>query len=117
MYAAKLRQKPEYRDLKRATDQIHKQRDMQLHQLENVKKELEMRHAKSNSILLRKKLMDHQNKLNYTNEIDRIRGHLSQIDPRFTSTREASKNRKEELIKLGGKIINKIEDYCNLLIK
>jgi hypothetical protein len=38
MYAAKLRQKPEYRDLKRATDQINKQRDMQLHQLENVKK-------------------------------------------------------------------------------
>jgi hypothetical protein len=32
-----------------------------------------MRHAKSNSILLRKKLMDHQNKLNYTNELDRIR--------------------------------------------
>ena len=107
MYAAKLRQKPEYRDLKRATDQINKQRDMQLHQLENVKKELEMRHAKSNSILLRKKLMDHQNKLNYTNELDRIRGQMAESDSRFPiGTKQRLAHRAFELKKLGAQIID-----------
>ena len=83
MYAAMLKQKPEYKDLNRSIKQVNKYRDMQLHQLDNVKKELEVRRAKGASILLRKTLIEHQNKLNYTNELDRIRGELSRRDTRL----------------------------------
>jgi len=107
MYAAQLKQKPEYKDLKRSINQVNKYRDMQLHHLETVKKELELRHAKSNSILLRKKLVDHQNKINYTNELDRIRGYMSQSDSRFPiGTKERLAKRAEELKQLGAKIID-----------
>jgi len=49
MYAMQLKQKPEYSHLKRAIHQVHKYRDMQLQHLENVKKEIELRKAKSTS--------------------------------------------------------------------
>ena len=54
MYSARLKQKPEYSNLKQAINQVSKYRDMQLHNLENVKKEIELRNAKANTILLRK---------------------------------------------------------------
>ena len=73
MYAAQLRQKPEYRDLQRTFQQINKYRKMQRNQLDNMSKELEMRKSKSSTASAKKKLID-QNKINYTNEIQRIRG-------------------------------------------
>ena len=104
MYAAQLRQKPEYRDLKRADDNLKKYRDLH-HQLKNLMKELENVKAS-----YRNKLIDHQNKINYTNEIQRIRGYLSEFGPRFTTTREALEKRKKKLIELGGKIVDSIDD-------
>jgi len=51
--------------------------------------------------------MDHQNKLNYTNELDRIRGYLSQHDSRFPiGTEERLKKREKHLKELGAKIID-----------
>ena len=85
MYAAQLRQKPEYKDLKRAVNQVNEYRSLQLHQLQNIVKEFEGRQAKYNLMSYRKKLIDHQNKINYTNEIQKIRGYLEQMDPRFTT--------------------------------
>jgi len=110
MYAAQLRQKPEYRDLKRAVDNVNKYRALQHHQLDNLKKELENRAAKNNLISYRKKLIDHQNKINYTNEIQRIRGYVSALGPRFTTTRETLEKRKKKLIELGGKIVDSSDD-------
>ena len=97
MYAAQLRQKPEYKDLKRAVDNVNKYSALQHHQLDNLRNELENRAAKSNLRSYRKKLIDHQNKINYTNEIQRIRGYLSELGPRFTTTREALEKRKKKL--------------------
>ena len=48
MYAAQLRQKPEYRDLKRAVDNVNKYRALQYHRLDNLRKELYNRAAKNN---------------------------------------------------------------------
>ena len=110
MYAAQLRQKPEYRDLKRAVDNVNKYRDLQHHQLKNLMKELENVKARSNLASYRNKLIDHQNKINYTNEIQRIRGYLSEFGPRFTTTRETLEKRKKKLIELGGKIVDSIDD-------
>ena len=106
MYSARLKQKPEYSNLKQAINQVNKYRDMQLHNLENVKKEIELRNAKGNSILLRKKLVEHQNKLNYTNELDRIRGELSRHENRFPiGTKERLEARAKHLREMGAKDI------------
>jgi hypothetical protein len=110
MYAAQLRQKPEYRDLQRTFEQINKYRKMQHNQLDNMSKELEMRKSKSSTASAKKKLIDHQNKINYTNEVQRIRGYLSQLNPRFTTTREELEKRKQKLMELGGKIVDSIVD-------
>ena len=52
--------------------------------------------------------MEHQNKINYTNELDRIRGELSKSDTRLPSqTRAVLKRREEELKRFGAQIIDK----------
>ena len=59
-----------------------------------------------------KKLVDHQNKINYTNELDRIRGYMSENDSRFPiGTRGRLAKRAEELKQLGAKIIVKLLLY------
>ena len=107
MYAAKLKRKPEYSHLQRTMEQIHKRRDMQIKQLEGVKKEIEARHTRANSVLLRKQLMTHQDKLNYSGELDRIRGYLSENSSRFpVGTRARLTSRATELKKLGAQVID-----------
>ena len=54
--------------------------------------------------MFRKNLLEHQDKINYTNELNRIRGVLSQNDTRFPSTRENLYNRAMKLKELAGKI-------------
>ena len=76
-----------------------------LNYYENVKKELEAMRTKQAKILFRKKLMEHQDKVNYTNEVNRLRGELSKNDNRFPiGTVEKLKQRIEELKKLGANI-------------
>ena len=105
MYAAKLRQQPQFKDIKRVDNQYNKFKNMQLNQLENIKKELELKVARSQSSALRNKLLEYRNKINYQLEMDRLTGYISQKDTRFPiGTVERLKNRQEELKKLGAKI-------------
>ena len=80
---------------------------MQTHQLENIKRKLELKKAKSQSVVMRNKMLDYKDKVNYQNELDRIRGYLSKHDTRFPiGTIERLKNREEELKKLGAHTTN-----------
>ena len=81
----------------------------QINYLENVRRELEARKTKVASTLFRNKLREHQHKLNYSNELHRIRGILSQNDTRFPiGTRERFNERIKELKRLGASITNEI---------
>jgi hypothetical protein len=78
---------------------------MQTHHLENIKKELELKIARAQSIAMRNKMLDYKDKVNYQNELDRIRGYISSRDTRFPiGSIERLKNREEELKKLGAHI-------------
>ena len=80
---------------------------MQTHQLENIKRELELKKAKGQSVSMRNKMLDYKDKVNYQNEMDRIRGYLSQRDTRFPiGTVERMKKTEEEFKKLGAHITN-----------
>jgi len=97
MYAALLRQRPEFRDIKRSNNDYNKYRNMQLHQLENIKKELELKKAKAQSVEMRQKLLEYRDKVNYQNELVRITNYLSQNDVRFPigDLRRLKKKEKE----------------------
>ena len=76
----------------------------------NLKDQLEAHQSKSKSIMFRRKLLENQNKQNYTNELHRIRGYLPQNDTRLPiGTIERLKSREEELNKLGGRIADDIK--------
>ena len=81
----------------------------QIKYLENVQREMEARKTKVANTLYRNKLREHQNKLNYANELHRIRGVLSQNDTRLPiGTRERLNERVKELKRLGASITNEI---------
>ena len=72
---------------------------------ENLNRELEARKTKQGRVLFRKQLMENQDKINYTNELNRIRGELSRYDNRFPIlTLENLYNRSMKLKELGAKI-------------
>ena len=78
---------------------------MQTHQLENLKRELELKRAKQQSTAMRNKLLQYRDKVNYQNELDRIRGYLSSYDTRFPiGTVKRLRDREDELKKLGAQI-------------
>ena len=78
---------------------------MQTHQLENLKRELELKQAKQQSTAMRNKLLQYRDKVNYQNELDRIRGYLSSYDTRFPiGTVKRLRDREYELKKLGAQI-------------
>ena len=107
MYAAQLKRKPEFQHLTRASNKMDTFSKMQTHQLENIKRELELKKAKGQSVVMRNKMLAYKDKINYQNEMDRIRGYLSQNDTRFPiGTVERLKKREEELKKLGAHITN-----------
>ena len=79
-----------------------------LNYYDNLKRELEARKTRKGKVLFRKQLLENQEKLNYTNELDRIRGYLSTYDSRFpTLTLENLKNKVLKLKELGAKITDK----------
>jgi hypothetical protein len=78
-----------------------------LHYLNNLKDTLEANQTKASSILFRKQLLEHQNKMNYTTELSRIRGELSQTNLPY-QTRLELLERKKRLEKLGGEIVDRI---------
>ena len=107
MYSAQLRQKAEFKHLKKPTYSIDHYSKMQTHQLENLKRDLELKKAKKQSTVMRNKLVEYRDKVNYQNELDRIRGELSKTGPRFDgATITRLKQREEELKKIGADIAN-----------
>ena len=81
-----------------------------LNYFENLKKELETRKARFGRMLFRRKLQEHQDKVNYTNEIQRLRGELSRNDTRLPDgTIDTLKARIAKLKDLGGQIVHEIK--------
>ena len=73
----------------------------QIRYFQNVKRELEARQTKVASLSYRNKLREQQDKENYVNELQRIRGQLSKSSNRLPiGTRERLVKRIEELKKL-----------------
>ena len=71
----------------------------------NLKDFLEAQQSKTSNVLYRNKLMEHQKKINYTNEVNRIRGELSRNDTRLPmGTRKTLEERVANLKKLGAYI-------------
>ena len=70
---------------------------------------MEAQKSKSASVLYRKKLREHQDKINYTNELQRIRGELSKMGTRFPETRERLEARVAKLKELGADIVDNIK--------
>ena len=82
----------------------------QIRYFQNVKRELEARQTKVANLSYRNKLKEQQNKENYLNEIQRIRGELSKNDNRLPiGTREILETRLEEIKNLKYGAFNK--DY------
>ena len=82
----------------------------QIRYFQNVKRELEARQTKVANLSYRNKLKEQQNKENYLNEIQRIRGELSKNDNRLPiGTRERLEKRVEEIKNLKYGAFNK--DY------
>ena len=105
MYAAQLRQKPKFSHLPKPKYTVNHLSKMQTHQLENLKRELELKQAKQQSTAMRNKLLQYRDKVNYQNELDRIRGYLSSYDTRFPiGTVKRLRDREYELKKLGAQI-------------
>ena len=83
---------------------------LSLKSMENLQKELDAHQTKRASILFRKKLLEHQTKANYTNELQRIRGELSRNDTRLPQgTRLHLHNRMTNLKALGAQIVDEIK--------
>ncbi len=107
MYAAQLRTKPQFQHLKSPSYTPSHYSKMQTHQLENLKRELELKRAKAHSTVMRQKTLEYRDKINYQNELDRIRGYLSRAGPRMPQTTVVRlKEREKKLKELGAQITN-----------
>jgi hypothetical protein len=107
MYATQLRMKPEFKHLKAPSYTPNHYSKMQTHQLENLKRDLELKKAKAQSTAMRQKILEYRDKINYQNELDRIRGYLSSYDTRFPiGTVKRLRDREAALKKLGAEIVN-----------
>ena len=80
-----------------------------LHYFKNVQRQLDAHATKAASIQLRKDWMEKQKKINYQNEYDRIRGEIEHNNVKGLSV-ESLKKRKNDLAKLGAKVIDGIAD-------
>ena len=75
----------------------------------NMKDFLEAQKTKAASVMYRKKLKEHQDKTNYTNELQRLRGELSRNDTRLPAgTIKTLQDRVQKLKELGGRELDKI---------
>ena len=70
----------------------------QIQYFENVKRELKAKQTKVANLSYRKKLLEQQNKENYINELNRLRGDLSKNSNRLPiGTREILEKQIEEI--------------------
>jgi hypothetical protein len=76
------------------------------HYFKHLKDTLEAHKLKEQSIVMRNQIKERQNRLNYTNELERIRGVLSQTNPQLRDESiELLKKRKTALENLGAKAV------------
>ena len=78
-----------------------------LHYYKTLKDKLDAQATKASSIALRKQWLDKQKKLNYQSEYDRIRGEIEHNNVKGLSV-ESLKKRRDDLAKLGAKVIDGI---------
>ena len=97
------------RPLALQSDVINKHITNRLHYFKTLKDKLDAHATKSASITLRKRWINSQKKMNYTNEYNRIRSELEQSKLKGLSTKSLQ-DRKDELKKLGANIIDGIVD-------
>lgn len=74
----------------------------------HLKTLLEAHETKAKSIIFRKNLIEHQHRINYTNEIDRLRGEATKTNAPYHHI-EQFYNRIKNLKELGGEIVDKIK--------
>ena len=79
-----------------------------LHYYKNLKSLLEAHETRAKSILFRKNLLEHQYRINYTNEIQRLRGEASKTNAPYSHV-EQLYARVKHLHELGGEIVDKIK--------
>ena len=80
-----------------------------LHYFKNLQKQLDAQATKASSIALRKQWLNKQKKVNYQSEYDRIRNEIEHNNVKGLSV-ESLKKRKDDLTKLGAKVIDGIAD-------
>ena len=80
-----------------------------LHYFKNLQKQLDAQATKASSIALRKQWLDKQKKVNYQSEYDRIRSEIEHNVVKGLSV-ESLQKRKNDLSKLGAKVIDNIAD-------
>ena len=78
-----------------------------LHYYKILKDKLDAQATKASSIALRKQWLDKQKKINYQSEYDRIRGEIEHNNVKGLSV-ESLKKRRDDLAKLGAKVIDGI---------
>ena len=81
---------------------LKKYMNMQLHQLERMNKEVEVRAARVENIEIRNKWLRAQKIKNYPSEYDRIRAHMDNSVLPYVETRKV-RNCKAELERLGAR--------------
>ncbi len=83
--------------------------EQQPHYFKHLKNVLEVHRLKAQSIDMRNKIRERQNRLNYTLELERIRGELSKTTPELRDDSiQRLKLRKEMLERLGAEAIQGI---------
>ena len=78
-----------------------------LHYFKNLQKQLDAQATKASSIALRKQWLNKQKKVNYQSEYDRIRNEIEHNNVKGLSV-ESLKKRRDDLAKLGAKVIDGI---------
>ena len=84
--------------------------NMQVHQLERLNKDIEVRVNRAQNLYIRNKWLQQKNIKNYQSEYDRIRGHMENSVMPYVTT-EKVKNRKKELEKLGAQALDTMREY------
>jgi uncharacterized protein (DUF111 family) len=88
---------------------LAKHMNMQVHQMERLNKEIEVRTARRANLDIRNKWLQAKKIKNYQSEYDRIRSHMADSSVPF-QTREKLKDRKSFLESLGAQAFDGIRN-------
>ena len=83
--------------------------DMQLHQLERLNKDIQVRASRTQNLDIRNKWLHAQKVKNYQSEYDRIRSYMNDSVLPYQTTPQI-KNRKKALEKLGAQAFHTMRD-------